>query len=352
MGGLGPAPTIEQAELEEEEEEDQEEVVLMGEEGRSAAAAGDEVPEVPQAGPSRGRTATRSQPKTRVKKVDDMMFEVMERLRDRPTDARLAAATDSRIMWGQWVGREMNNLGRGQWMKFTAEVQGLMAKYQDQQQLLDGQGPQQQQQFGYHPPDAPPAAVVIPNPQNPSTFRPLGPHPQQHQYQQPQQHHHQPQQHQPLNPQQLNLQQNVPSQYHQSESFVQMMDLTSNPTPYDSLTGPQQQQRERQLGHMVYGPVNQPSSSAGTRAPSGSRSHQPDPLNFSAMSFNTDLLGSPATQNTSNTSMHTPRHQVHSPSGVTSTRTSAGTSAGSPTIAPTIVCITKNKSPTKSPSKE
>jgi hypothetical protein len=44
----------------------------------------------------------------------------------------------------------MKNVGRGQWLKFTAEVQGLMAKYQDQQQLLEG--PRQQQQFGCPPP--------------------------------------------------------------------------------------------------------------------------------------------------------------------------------------------------------
>ena len=122
IGGLGPAPLDQPDVL--EEEEDQEEVA---EEGRPAAAAF--AGEVHQPGSPRARTATATRPvaNSRTRKVDDAMLEVMERLRDRPTDARLAAATDPRIIWGQWVGSEMKNLGRSQWLKFTADVQALMS---------------------------------------------------------------------------------------------------------------------------------------------------------------------------------------------------------------------------------
>ena len=143
MGGL-PSCSQEAEVVEEEvmfeEEEQQPDAGLQGAAVAAVAAAGPAAQ--PRAGTSRAPTR-RPAPITQVCRIDDALVEVMEKLRDTGDgrDARLAAATNPRIIWGQWVGTEMKGLGQVDWMNFTSDVHKVMAKYQQDATLQQQQQP-------------------------------------------------------------------------------------------------------------------------------------------------------------------------------------------------------------------
>jgi hypothetical protein len=235
MGGLPDATPGTEADDDITEVEDPEEAEGDDTPQVAAAAAGAQAAGCP---PRPTRTAARPQSRTRVQKIDDGMMEVMERLR-RPDDPRLTAATNPRIIWGQWVGSELSNVSQDTWLHFTKDVQGLMMKYvhMDKQR----QHPQQQPLQQIRPHSAPPVYDA-----QQQHFQPMQPAPGPS-YQQQQQHYQQHQQAQ---------MQHAPQDVTQTESFRAMLNVAGQ-QPYNTLSTQEQQQREQQHTSMLYGNLDQ-----------------------------------------------------------------------------------------------